>query len=304
MHSEELKVKIRNVHAYVTTPFKRDDVTQLALAGLEKNLEFLIANGVKVLSIGGGTGEVNALSNAELATLARTSIEIAGDAALVIPTFPENLRNAVELAPVYEEMGAQVVLGMAPYIRNEVPDDLEGVYNHYRILGENTSLPFMPYNTQVWTAEFFRRLADIDGIIGVKDPCRVPHNLFAAIQHLGDRFVWIGNKRHYPGVLHLRFQMGIEGFTAGLINFNPADELRLFELGVRKEWDEMVGIQAKLAPLEGLRTKHGDTAMLKTGLDLVGLYGGPVRPPRVDVSPDGIEEIREAMEEVGIQIEK
>jgi dihydrodipicolinate synthase/N-acetylneuraminate lyase len=301
MHSEELKDKIRNVHAYVTSPFKREDVTQLDLSGLQKNLEFLISNGVKVLSIGGGTGEVNALSNAELATLARSSIEIAGDACLVIPTLPENLQNALELAPVYEEMGAQIVLGMAPYIRNAVPDDLEGVYNHYRILGENTSLPFMPYNTQGWPAEFFSRLGEIDGIIGVKDPCRVPHNLFAAIQQLGDRFVWIGNKRHSPGVLHLRFQMGIEGFTAGLINFNPTDELRLFDLGVQKKWDEMIGIQAKLAPLENLRSKHGDTAMLKTGLDLVGLYGGPVRPPRVDVSSEGQDEVREAMEKAGIQ---
>ena len=42
MHSEELKDKIRNAHAYVTTPFKRDDVTQLDLSGLQKNLEFLI----------------------------------------------------------------------------------------------------------------------------------------------------------------------------------------------------------------------------------------------------------------------
>ena len=303
MHSEELKDQIRNVHAYVTTPFKKDDVAALDLAGLQKNLEFLIGKGVKALSIGGGTGEVNALSNADLATLARTSMEIVGDDALVIPTFPENLGNAVELAPVYEAMGAQVVLGMAPYIRNEVPDDLEGVFDHYRILGENTSLPFMPYNTQAWPAEFFVRLAEIDGVIGVKDPCMVPHNLFAAIQQLGDRFVWIGNKRHYPGVLHLRFQMGIEGFTAGLINFNPADELRLFELGTRKEWDEMIDIQAKLAPLEKLRTKHGDTAMLKTGLDLVGLYGGPVRPPRVDVSSEGRSEIRRAMEDAEILVD-
>ena len=71
----------------------------------------------------------------------------------------------------------------------------------------------MPYNTQAWPPDFFVRLSEIDLIVGIKDPCHVPHNLFRAIQLLGERFVWIGNKRHNPGVLHFRYQAGIEGFN-------------------------------------------------------------------------------------------
>lgn len=300
MSSRELRDRLKNVHAYVVTPFNREDPGRLDVTALETNVGFLIEQGVKVLNIGGGTGEVNALSNAELATLTQSAFDIAGPCTLVVPTLPGNLGDALELAPAYERMGARVALAMAPYIRDEAPDDLEGVFNHYRILASATGLALMPYNTQAWPAAFFTRLAEVDRIFGIKDPCRAPHNLFGAIQSLGDRFVWIGNKRHDPGVLHLRFQMGIEGFSAGMVNFAPQYELRLFDLALEKNWEAMVVIQRRLAPLERLRVRYGDVAMIKAGMDLVGLRGGPVRPPRVDVPEPGRAEIRAALDKLGI----
>lgn len=300
MFSEELKGQLRNVHAYTVTPFLKDDIAQLDTDGFARNLDFLIGQGVRVLSIGGGTGEINALSANELANLCQVGLETAAGRALVIPTVPGNLKTALELLPQYEAMDAQVVLGMAPYTRNQIPDDLEGVYSHYRILSDHTALPLMPYNTQGWQPEFFARLADIDRIIGVKDPCLVPHNLFAAIQQLGDRFVWIGNKRHNPGVLHLRFQMGIEGFTAGIVNFAPQFELELFRLAKDGAWDAMVDLQKRLAPIENLRTQFGDVSLLKAGLDLVGLAGGPARPPRVDVPENARQALSNELTRLGV----
>lgn len=300
MFSEELKGQLRNVHAYTVTPFLKDDIAQLDTDGFARNLDFLIGQGVRVLSIGGGTGEINALSANELANLCQVGLETAAGRALVIPTVPGNLKTALELLPQYEAMDAQVVLGMAPYTRNQIPDDLEGVYSHYRILSDHTALPLMPYNTQGWPPEFFARLADIDRIIGVKDPCLVPHNLFAAIQQLGDRFVWIGNKRHNPGVLHLRFQMGIEGFTAGIVNFAPQFELELFRLAKDGAWDAMVDLQKRLAPIENLRTQFGDVSLLKAGLDLVGLAGGPARPPRVDVPENARQALSNELTGLGV----
>ena len=302
MFSEELKGQLRNVHAYAVTPFLKDDIARLDTDGFARNLDFLIGQGVRVLSIGGGTGEINALSASELANLCQVGLETAAGRALVIPTVPGNLKTALELLPQYEAMDAQVVLGMAPYTRNQIPDDLEGVYSHYRILSDYTALPLMPYNTQGWPPEFFARLADIDRIIGVKDPCLTPHNLFAAIQQLGDRFVWIGNKRHNPGLLHLRFQMGIEGFTAGIVNFAPQFELELFRLAQDGAWDAMVDLQKRLAPIENLRTQFGDVSLLKAGLDLVGLAGGPARPPRVSVPENARQALSKELTGLGVEL--
>lgn len=83
------------------------------------------------------------------------------------------------------------------------------------------------------------RLADVEQTIVIKDPCFEPHNLFRAIKRLDDRFVWIGNKSHDPGVLHFRFQSGIEAFTASFVNFAPQLELALLRRrirGIGREW--------------------------------------------------------------------
>lgn len=287
MFSESLKAQLRNVHAFAVTPFKKDNILELDLKGLACNLRFLIEKGVKVINVGGGTGEIEALTDSELKELARVSLEVAGDSALILPTVPGNIKSAMEIAAAYEKMGAKALLGMPPFIRQSPPANLQGVFNYYRLLAQTTSLPLMPYNTQGWPPDFFARLAEIDRIIGVKDPCHQPHNLFKAIRRLGDRFVWIGNKRHDAGVLQYRYQAGIQGFTAGLINFIPRYELEMHEAAQVMDWPRIAALQEKIAPVERLRDAHGDVALLKAGLDLIMLAGGPVRPPRVDVSPEG-----------------
>jgi dihydrodipicolinate synthase/N-acetylneuraminate lyase len=299
MFTEALKTRLKSVHAFAVTPFQKEDPLELDLVGLARNLDFLIERGVQVINVGGGTGEIETLTEAELEALARTALEVAGGRALILPTLPGNVRAAVDLARRYEAMGAQVVLGMAPFIRSQVPQDLEGVHDYYRQVAQASGLALMPYNTQGWPPEFFARLAEIERVIGIKDPCQYPHNLFKAIRRLGDRFVWIGNKLHDAGVLQYRYQAGIEGFTAGLINFVPEHELALHRAGQERDWPRMVALQERLAPLERLRTAHGDAAMLKTAMDLVGLAGGPVRPPRRDVTAEGRAAIRAELQRLG-----
>jgi dihydrodipicolinate synthase/N-acetylneuraminate lyase len=301
MFPEDLIADLKNVHAYAVTPFKSDDLLSLDLDGLAGNLDFLIESGVKVINVGGGTGEINALTDEELLSLAETALQVAGDRALIVPTLRGNLKSACELAPKMEKLGARIVLAMPPYIRHEVPENPDGIVEHFRIVGEASGLPLLPYNTQTWPADFFERLAEVDQIVGIKDPCKSPHGLFIAIRRLGNRFVWIGNKRHQAGVLHLRFQAGIQGFTAGLINFVPEFELELFRAVTSGDYESAIRLQERLSPLEYLRDVHGDAALPKAGLDLRGHRGGHVRPPRVDVSEEGRQALSTELADLGIQ---
>lgn len=283
MSSNELKQRLINVHTYAVTPFEADDLTRVDHRGFARNLEFLVSNGMKVVAVGGGTGEFEALGSGELAELARTAVDTIGDRALIIATLPPNLKTATELAPRYAELGVPVLLGMPPLIRGRIPGDLEGTFAYFRLLADVTDLPLMPYNTQGWPAEFYGRLAEIERIVGIKDPMQEPHTLFRAVQLLGDRFVWIGNKRHDPGVVHLRYQMGMQAFTSGQSNFWPQPELAIHEAAQRRDWPRVIELQQRCAPLERLRAASDDAAMVKGAMDLLGLSGGRVRPPRLDL---------------------
>jgi dihydrodipicolinate synthase/N-acetylneuraminate lyase len=285
--TDDLRQQLKTVHAYAVTPFRTEDVLRIDERGFVDNLRFLVDHGVRVSAVGGGTGEIDALTPAELDWLARTAIENVGDDVLVLPGLPGNTAVAAELARKYLSYGARVSLALPPYQRNGIPDDLTGVVDHLRLIAASApGMQLMPYNTQGWSAEFFEALATVDAVIGIKDPCFDDHPLLRAIQRLGDRFVWIGNKRHDPGVLHLRYQAGIDGYSAGFINFLPGPELELERLARGREWEAMIPIQRRLAPLEQLRNRFGD-ALIKAGLDAVGLVGGAVRPPRVNVSAEG-----------------
>jgi len=295
-----LRARLANMHTYAVTPFDRDELLEVDLDALARNVEFLVSRGVRVVAVGGGTGEFEALTNAELEAVARTALETAGDRALVIPTLPGNLGSAADLAARYSELGALVALGMPPLVRGRIPADAGGVVEYYRALADACELPLVPYNTQRWTLETFMRLADVDAIVGVKDPCEDSHMLFRAIRELGDRFVWIGNKRHDPGVLHFRYQMGIDGFTSGMSNFLPEPELELHEAALARDWDRMVELQERVAPLERLRMASDDAASVKAGMDLVGLSGGRVRPPRLDLSDTEREALRSVLDGLGV----
>ena len=301
MFDQALRNQLKGVHAYALTIYQRDDCCALDLDGFAANLVWAAERGVAIFVVAGGTGENDALTPAERVVMAERAMAAVGEQALVIPTLPGNLGEAAELAPRYESLGARVALAMPPLIRHQAPDDPAAVCNYYRALGSRSGgLALMPYNTQGWSADLFERLAEVEQIIAIKDPCFDDHPLFRAIQRLGDRFVWIGNKRHDPGVLHFRFQAGIEAFTAGFVNFAPELELDLFAAAQEQDWPRMVELQAQLAHLERLRARYDDAGMLKATMELIGLAGGPVRPPRVDLTAVERGEIETELQRLGI----
>ena len=299
---KDLKEKLVNVHCYAVTPFMGSNEMEIDQDAFCSNLEFLINNGVKVIAIGGGTGEIEALNNSEMKQLLKTALEIAKERALIVPSLPGNLKEAVDLLKYYESMNARIVMAVPPQLRWRIPENLDGTLEYYRQLSLISNIPLMPYNTQSWPCEFFEKLAEIKSIICVKDPCLNPHEFFKAIQTLKDRFIWIGNKRHDPGVVHLRYQMGMQAFTSGQSNFWPEPELEIHGLSLKKDWSKIIKIQKKIAPLERLRLMNDDAAMVKTAMDMLGLKGGKVRPPRLNLKQGDKKKLKEVIKKLKITV--
>lgn len=296
IHPKILLDKLKEVHVYITTPFT-DNLLKINESGFQKNLDELVKRGVKICAVGGGTGEADALSHEEQLRIAQLALEAVGDGALVVATLPGNLGEAVPLARKYHAMGIEVALALPPLIRGRTVMDAPGIVQYFKVLTNSTDLPIMPYNNQAWPLDFYLGLADNPRIIAIKDAMLDPLQIFRAIQRLGKRFPWIGNKSFDPPVTHLRYRAGMECFTSGMANFYPEPELALHEACKKGDIDEALRLQKICAGFSQLRSAADDASAVKAAMDIVGFSGGKVRPPRLNVDERTRSEIATILKE-------
>jgi dihydrodipicolinate synthase/N-acetylneuraminate lyase len=296
IHPKILLDKLKEVHVYITTPFT-DNLLKINESGFQKNLDELVKRGVKICAVGGGTGEADALSHEEQLRIAQLALEAVGDRALVVATLPGNLGEAVPLARKYHAMGIEVALALPPLIRGRTVMDAPGIVQYFKVLTNSTDLPIMPYNNQAWPLDFYLGLADNPRIIAIKDAMLDPLQIFRAIQRLGKRFPWIGNKSFDPPVTHLRYRAGMECFTSGMANFYPEPELALHEACKKGDIDEALRLQKICAGFSQLRSAADDASAVKAAMDIVGFSGGKVRPPRLNVDERTRSEIATILKE-------
>ena len=121
---------------------------------------------------------------------------------------------------------------------------------------------------------------------------------FQAIkQQLGDRLHWIGGAG--DDMVPAYYSMGVRTFTSSIANVAPRLSLRLHELASAGHSAELTELMNDLViPLYSLRAKRKgyEVSAMKAMMDMIGLVGGPVRPPLVDLRPEEIGSLRAAMD--------
>jgi 4-hydroxy-tetrahydrodipicolinate synthase len=86
--------------------------------------------------------------------------------------------------------------------------------------------------------------------------------------------------------------MGATGWIAGFANALPAESVELYDLCVAGRWDEAVAKYLRLLPLLRWDADPRFVQAIKLTEDELGLYGGPVRLPRLALSPADAEQVR------------
>ena len=75
--------------------------------------------------------------------------------------------------------------------------------------------------------------------------------------------------------------------------------LAIAKAGMTSDRASMMEIMGKYVnPLYSLRdrVRGYEVSAMKSCMDILGIYGGPVRPPLVDCKPNDIEDLRQLME--------
>ena len=290
MHPSTLRKKLSGVIAFPVTPFKED--LSLDLPGLHENLTKLLEHPIAAIVVAGGTGELYSLTPAEYTRVVELTALAIEDRVPVIAGVGFGQRLAVEMAQAAEKAGADGILAFPPYYPQA---EDEGLLEYYRAIGKATRLGMLIY-TRDWASfspSMVERLTSIPTLIGWKDGHGDIRRMQMIINHVGDRLHWIGGAG--DDMVAAYFSIGVTTFTSSIATVAPQLSLKLWELADAGDSEALTDLLERcVVPLFALRDRRKgyEVSAMKAMMDMVGLSGGPVRPPLVNVKPDEEDELR------------
>jgi 5-dehydro-4-deoxyglucarate dehydratase len=295
MQPTELRRKLAGVISFPCTPFKKD--LSLDLDGLRKNLRSLLEHPICAVAAPAGTGELHCLSGAEHVAVVKTTIEEAKGRVPVLTGVGFNVPIAVELAKNAAAAGVSGILIFPPYYASL---DDEGIVDYYKAIADATPLGVLIYSRDWFNPgpALVEKLARaIPNLIAWKDGQADMRRYQMIRQRLGERLHWIGGAG--DDAVPAYYSMGIRTYTSSIANVAPKLSLRLHELASAGYSDELNKLMNDLViPLYELRAKRKgyEVSAMKSMMNMIGLAGGPVRPPLVDLKPEEIEALRGTIE--------
>ena len=163
--------------------------SKLALACLKSGSDGVVLSGT--------TGESPTLTHEEeLKLYAEVKAAVGKRGSIIAGTGSNSTAEAVEATKAAEKVGVDACLLVTPYYNKP---SQEGLYQHFKTIAENTSLPCILYNVPSRTvvslaAETVIKLSQIKNIIGIKEATGNLEEIGKIISGTRKSFlVWSGN---------------------------------------------------------------------------------------------------------------
>ncbi len=154
------------------TPFLEGFLDQKSFLNL---LEDQVKKGITKFVLNGTTGESPTLEESEVETLCLWFKEFqkkkGSDLKLLLGTGTFSTRTTIDKTKKAESLGADTVLVVTPYYNKP---SQEGLFEHFRLVAEATTLPVLLYNVPSRTSsslnlQTLQKLSLIPNIIGIKE---------------------------------------------------------------------------------------------------------------------------------------
>jgi 4-hydroxy-tetrahydrodipicolinate synthase len=281
----------------LVTPMKADGAVDFP--ALESLIEWHIAAGTHGIVPMGTTGESPTLDTPEHLVVIRRTIEVvAGRVPVVAGTGSNSTQEAIHQTQEAERLGADACLLVTPYYNRPTQ---EGLYRHYRAIAEVTQVPLLLYNVPPRTAcdlkpETVARLAEVDGIIGIKDACGNPERV-AEIRALvaGDFIVLSGEDAQNLRMMEL----GAVGAISVTANVLPQMMSEFCTAFLQGDVDRARALDARLQPIHKGLFIETSPAPVKWALYEMRRIDRGIRLPLVELSEQHRPELVRLLKEVG-----
>jgi 4-hydroxy-tetrahydrodipicolinate synthase len=282
----------------IVTPMHPDG--SLDLPGLRKLIDWHIAEGTDGIVIVGTTGESPTVSVEEHCELIKVAVEhTAKRIPIIAGTGGNSTMEAIELTRYAKDVGADASLLVVPYYNRPTQ---EGMYQHFRKIVEAVDLPAILYNVPGRTVadmanETILRLAEVPGIIGVKDATGNIGRGTELLRLAPKSFsVYSGDD---PTAMALMF-CGGRGNISVTANVAPRDMHKLCVAAMAGRVAEAVEINNKLLPLHARLFVEPNPVPVKWAMTEMGLIPSGIRLPLVPLADSYRDIVRAALRESGV----
>ncbi|MGM0835511.1 MAG: 4-hydroxy-tetrahydrodipicolinate synthase [Bacillota bacterium] len=277
-------INFGKVSTAMVTPFDNNGNIDFEKTTLLVN--YLIKNGTDSLVVAGTTGESPTLSTEEKLALFSHIVEVtAGRIPVIAGTGSNNTRASIDLSKKAEEVGVDAIMLVAPYYNKP---SQEGLYQHFKAIAAETSLPVMLYNIPGrsvvnMSVDTIVRLAEIENIVAVKEASGNLDAMTEIIANTPDEFLlYSGDDGLTLPVLSIGGN-GVVSVASHVMGNDMQEMVQAFEAG---EHAVAAKIHQTLLPvMKGLFSAPSPTPV-KTALQLKGLDVGGVRLPLVPLSQE------------------
>lgn len=294
-------MRLEGVYLPVTTPF--DAATgDLDLDGFARNLGVWHAQPIAGIVVGGSTGEAALLDEPELLRLTERAVqESPAGRAVIAGVGAESSRATIRLAREAAERGADAVLVRPPsYYRSRMTD--AALRTHFLAVADASAVPMVLYHVPKFVPvdlapALVEELVKHERVIGIKDSSGDIHNLGSLCEACsGHADVVVGAGTHlYPGL-----EIGATGGIVAVGLLATAETCELFDAFRAGRGARAGGLQQLIGPLHKRVVAGAGVPGIKHALELLGLNGGPPRPPLLPPSNETKADVAASLERAGL----
>lgn len=278
-------------------PFTADPSAPAGLAvdydRFAEHCDWLMSQGCRGVGPNGSLGEYSSLTDDERRTVVQVAVEAVGDRGIVVAgVHGAGWHQARKWAELAAEDGAHAVLALPPTLYRA--SDAEVIEHYTRIAG--VGLPVMAYNNPFDTKvdlvpSLVAELAAIENIVAIKEFSGDVRRAFE-IAELCEIDVIAGA----DDVLFELMLDGAVGWFAGFPNAFPAESVEIYDLVRAGRIAEARELYRHLVAVFRWDSRTEFVQAIKLGMDMVGRYGGPCRPPRGPLTREHESRVRADMQ--------
>lgn len=289
---------IRGSIVALVTPFT--DTHAVDFQGLERLVEFHVAEGTNGIVAVGTTGESATLTHTEDADVIRAVVEFsAGRLPVIAGAGSNSTFEACDLTMAAEKAGADAVLSVVPYY-NKPPQ--AGLIAHFKAIAESTDLPLILYNVPGRTVtdiadDTTLLLAETPNIVGIKDATGDLARAKYLLDHRPDEFaVYSGDD---PTAMELCL-MGGDGDISVTANIAPALMAQMIEAAMSSDRQRAIKLNDQLDALHRNLFLEPNPIPSKWALAQMGFIRSDCRLPLVPLTHKAMASVSDACLKAGI----